>query len=89
MFHKDYGRKSSVAKIEFSGRESQGTWSQDEMIGGKPVSRKINLTLALNMNDVVVGQSSASMNVNMETQNITGIRHQVTTGENTADRYYS
>jgi hypothetical protein len=31
---KDYDRKVSVAK-KISGRESQGAWRQDEMIGGK------------------------------------------------------
>jgi hypothetical protein len=33
MLHKDYYRKGSVEKI--SGRESQGAWRQDELIGGK------------------------------------------------------
>jgi hypothetical protein len=33
MLHKDYDRKGSVAK-KFSGRESQGAWRQDELIGG-------------------------------------------------------
>jgi hypothetical protein len=32
--HKDYDRKSSVEKI--AGRESQGAWHQDELMGGKP-----------------------------------------------------
>jgi hypothetical protein len=35
VLHKDYDRKGSVEKI-FSGRESQGVWRQDELIGGKP-----------------------------------------------------
>jgi hypothetical protein len=35
MLHKDYDRKGSVAKTK-SGRESQGAWRQDELIGGKP-----------------------------------------------------
>jgi hypothetical protein len=35
MLHKDYNRKRSVAK-NVSGRDSQGTWRQDEPIGGKP-----------------------------------------------------
>jgi hypothetical protein len=35
MFHKDYDRKGSVEK-EISGREPQGAWRQDELIGGKP-----------------------------------------------------
>jgi hypothetical protein len=30
----DYDRKGQVEKI--SGREPQGTWCQDELIGGKP-----------------------------------------------------
>jgi hypothetical protein len=34
MLRKDYDRKDSVEKI--SGRESQGTWGQDELISGKP-----------------------------------------------------
>jgi hypothetical protein len=33
MLHKDYDRKRSVQKI--IGRESQGAWRQDELIGGK------------------------------------------------------
>jgi hypothetical protein len=35
MLHKDYDRNGSVEKI-VSGRESQGAWHQDELIGGKP-----------------------------------------------------
>jgi hypothetical protein len=35
MLHKDYDRKCSIEKKK-SGRESQGTWHQDELIGGKP-----------------------------------------------------
>jgi hypothetical protein len=35
MLHKDYDREGSVAK-KISGRESQGAWRQDELIGGKP-----------------------------------------------------
>jgi hypothetical protein len=34
MLHKDYYRKGSVEK-EIFGRESQGAWLQDELIGGK------------------------------------------------------
>jgi hypothetical protein len=34
MLNNDYGRKGSVAK-KYSGRESQGAWGQDELIGGK------------------------------------------------------
>jgi hypothetical protein len=33
MLHKGYYRKCSVEKI--FGRESQGAWHQDELIGGK------------------------------------------------------
>jgi hypothetical protein len=33
MLHKDNDGKSSVKKI--SGREYQGAWRQDELIGGK------------------------------------------------------
>jgi hypothetical protein len=35
MLHKDYGRKGSVEK-KMAGRDSQGAWRQDEVIGGKP-----------------------------------------------------
>jgi hypothetical protein len=35
ILHKDYYRKSSAEK-SMSGRGSQGTWRQDELIGGKP-----------------------------------------------------
>jgi hypothetical protein len=35
MLHKDYDRKGSVARKKNSGRESQGDWRQDELIGGK------------------------------------------------------
>jgi hypothetical protein len=34
ILYKDYYRKGSVEKI--SGRESQGAWRQDEIIGGNP-----------------------------------------------------
>jgi hypothetical protein len=33
MLHKDYYRNGSVEKI--CGRDSQGAWRQDELIGGK------------------------------------------------------
>jgi hypothetical protein len=32
----DYDRKGSAAKY-ISGREAQGAWRQDELIGGKPL----------------------------------------------------
>jgi hypothetical protein len=35
MLHKDYGRKGSVEK-NISGRNPQGAWSQDELMGDKP-----------------------------------------------------
>jgi hypothetical protein len=35
MLHKGYDGKGSVGKT-FSGRETQGAWRQDELIGGKP-----------------------------------------------------
>jgi hypothetical protein len=35
ILHKDYGCKGSVEK-NIAGRESQGAWHQDELIGGKP-----------------------------------------------------
>jgi hypothetical protein len=35
MIHKDYDRKGSIAKKN-SGREPQGAWRQDELMGGKP-----------------------------------------------------
>jgi hypothetical protein len=34
MLHNDYYRQGSVKKM--SGRESQGAWFHDELIGGKP-----------------------------------------------------
>jgi hypothetical protein len=34
MLHKDYDRKASVAK-KISGRDPEGAWRQDELIGGK------------------------------------------------------
>jgi hypothetical protein len=34
MLHKDSARKGTVENN--SGRESQGAWRQDELIGGKP-----------------------------------------------------
>jgi hypothetical protein len=34
MLHTDYDSSGSVEKI--SGRESQGAWRQDELIGSKP-----------------------------------------------------
>jgi hypothetical protein len=39
MLQKDYDRKSSAAK-KISGRDSQGAWQQDEVIGGKPPAVK-------------------------------------------------
>jgi hypothetical protein len=37
MLHKDYDRKGSFSKDkEISGREPQGAWRQDQLIGGKP-----------------------------------------------------
>jgi hypothetical protein len=35
MLHKDYDRKCSVF-VKISGRDSQGAWRYDELIGGKP-----------------------------------------------------
>jgi hypothetical protein len=35
ILHKYYYRKSSVEK-KISGRESQGAWRQDELIGSQP-----------------------------------------------------
>jgi hypothetical protein len=39
MLHKDYDRKGSVEE-KISGRESQGAWSQDELIAGKSPAMK-------------------------------------------------
>jgi hypothetical protein len=40
MLHKEYYSKRSVEKKKTAGRESQGAWRQDEMIGGEsPVQR--------------------------------------------------
>jgi hypothetical protein len=36
MLHKDYERKYSVERKKIAGRESQGAYRQDELIGGKP-----------------------------------------------------
>jgi hypothetical protein len=36
MLHKDYNRKCTVKKKRIAGRESQGVFRQDEVIGGKP-----------------------------------------------------
>jgi hypothetical protein len=35
MLYKGYDRKGSVDKTN-PGRDSQGAWRQDELIGGKP-----------------------------------------------------
>jgi hypothetical protein len=35
MLHKDYDSKGSAEKRN-DGRESEGTWPHDELIGGKP-----------------------------------------------------
>jgi hypothetical protein len=47
LLHKDYDRWVSVAKKISYGRESQGYWRQDELVGGKTASRKVTLTLTL------------------------------------------
>jgi hypothetical protein len=36
VLHKDYDSKGSFEKKFCSGRESQGDWRQDELIGGEP-----------------------------------------------------
>jgi hypothetical protein len=38
-------------------------------------------SLTLTLNELVVGQSPASKNMNTEAEDIVGIRHQATTGE--------
>jgi hypothetical protein len=43
MLHKDYDRKCSPEKN--TGRDHQGAFRQDEMIGGKPACRKVTLKL--------------------------------------------
>jgi hypothetical protein len=54
--------------------------AQDELIGGKlPKS-----TLTLTLDELVFRQSPAGKNVSMEAEDILGIRHQATTGEETA-----
>jgi hypothetical protein len=35
LLYKDYDRRSSN-ETKNSGRESQGAWRQDELVGGKP-----------------------------------------------------
>jgi hypothetical protein len=37
MLHKNYDRKGSVGEKKICGREPQGAWRQDELIGGKPL----------------------------------------------------
>jgi hypothetical protein len=36
MLHKDYNGKGSIDE-KIAGRESEGAWHQDEMIGVKPL----------------------------------------------------
>jgi hypothetical protein len=36
MLRKDYDRKGSVEKGKSFGREPQGAWSKDELMGSKP-----------------------------------------------------
>jgi hypothetical protein len=36
MLHKEYDRKGSVARYKISGRDLQGIWRQNKLIGGKP-----------------------------------------------------
>jgi hypothetical protein len=36
MLHKDYESKCSVEEKKIAGRQSQGAYRQDELIGGKP-----------------------------------------------------
>jgi hypothetical protein len=43
MLHKEYNYKCSAEK-KITNRESQGVCRQDELIGGKPASRKVTLT---------------------------------------------
>jgi hypothetical protein len=44
MLHKNYDNKCSVEKKNIiNGRESQGSWRQEELIGD--VSRKVTLTV--------------------------------------------
>jgi hypothetical protein len=45
MSHKDYVRKVQLQKKKkkISGRERQGAWRQDELIGGKLASRQVTL----------------------------------------------
>jgi hypothetical protein len=47
MLHKDYYRKGSVGGKKISGRQSQGAWRQDKLIGGKRPVVKLTLTLTL------------------------------------------
>jgi hypothetical protein len=60
-----------------SGREPQGAWCQDELIGG--ASRKVTL------NELTVGQWPAGKNMSMEADDSVGICHLAMTGEDTAD----
>jgi hypothetical protein len=36
MLHKGYNRKGPIEIKNIDGRESEGAWRQDELIGGKP-----------------------------------------------------
>jgi hypothetical protein len=44
MLYKDYDHKVQLQE-ENSGHEPQEAWRQNEVIGGKPASREVNLTL--------------------------------------------
>jgi hypothetical protein len=35
MLHKDHDRRGSVETKNISGRDPQGAWRQDELVGGK------------------------------------------------------
>jgi hypothetical protein len=37
MLHKNYDRIGSVAKKKISGRDPEGAWRKNELIGGKPL----------------------------------------------------
>jgi hypothetical protein len=73
---KDYDCKGSIEK-KISGRDPQGAWCQDELIGGKPPVWKSTVG--------AMGQLPAGKDVNMEAEGIAGIFYQAMVSEDTED----
>jgi hypothetical protein len=62
------------------------SWAPDECLTPRQPGRlNVGRNITLTLNELVVGQSPASKNVSSEAENTVGIRHQVTTGADTAD----